>query len=98
MGGFLGFHVALFAGPLTAEAIVRITDRLTRAKRGRTMQIAVGAAMVVGMLPFALVNLPLLLGLSGDLPPEMAAVLFQPNPMMLIFMGIGVVTAAARLT
>jgi hypothetical protein len=32
------------------------------------------------------------------MPPEMALALFQPNPMMLIFMGIGVATAAARLT
>jgi len=98
MGGFLGFYVAFFAGPLTAEIIIRITDRLTRAKRGRAMQIVVGAAMVAGMLPFALFNLPLLLGLLAEVPPEMALGLFQPNPMMLIFMGIGVATAAARLT
>jgi hypothetical protein len=98
MGGFLGFYVAFFAGPLTAEIIIRITDRLTRAKRGRAMQITVGAAMVAGMLPFALLNLPLLLGLLADMPPEVAVSLFQPNPMMLIFMGIGVATAAARLT
>jgi hypothetical protein len=98
MGGFLGFYVAFFAGPLTAEIIIRITDRLTRAKRGRAMQIVVGAAMVAGMLPFALLNLPLLLGLLAEVPPEVALGLFQPNPMMLIFMGIGVATAAARLT
>jgi hypothetical protein len=98
MGGFLGFYVAFFAGPLTAEIIVRITDRLTRAKRGRPMQIAVGAAMVAGMLPFALLNLPLLLGLLAEVQAEVALGLFQPNPMMLIFIAIGVATAAARLT
>jgi hypothetical protein len=97
MGGFFGFYVAFFAGPLTAEIIIRITDRLTRAKRGPAMQIVVGAAMVAGMLPFALLNLPLLLGLLAGVPPEVALGLFQPNPMMLIFMGIGVATAAARL-
>src|SRR5207253_10602376 len=88
MGGFLGFYVAFFAGPLTAEIIIRITDRLTRAKRGRAMQIVVGAALVAGMLPFALLNLPLVLGLVAEMPPELAVGLFQPNPMMLIFMGI----------
>ena len=94
----MGFYIALFIAPLTAEIIVRVTDRLTRAKRGRSMQVAVGVAMVAGMLPFALVNLPVLFGLIGDLPEELAPILFQPNPMMLIFMGIGVATAAARLT
>jgi hypothetical protein len=95
--GYMGFYVALFIALLTAEIIVRVTDRLTRAKRGRSMQVAVGVAMVAGMLPFALVNLPVLLGLIDDLPEELAPVLFQPNPMMLIFLCIGVATAAARL-
>jgi hypothetical protein len=97
MDGYLGFYVALFVAPLTAEIIVRVTDRLTRAKRGRSMQVAVGVAMVAGMLPFALVNLPVLFGMFGDLPEELAPALFQPNPMVLVFLCIGVATAAARL-
>jgi hypothetical protein len=96
-GGYMGFYIALFIAPLTAEIIVRVTDRLTRAKRGRSMQVAVGVAMVAGMLPFALVNLPVLFGLIGDLPEELAPILFQPNPMMLVFLCIGVATAATRL-
>jgi len=43
-------------------------------------------------------GLALLLGLFAEVPPEVALGLFQPNPMMLIFMGIGVATAAAGLT
>jgi hypothetical protein len=97
MAGFLGFYVAFFAGPLTAEIIIRITDRLTRAKRGRAMQLTVAVAMVVAILPLALFNLPLL-GLSSQISPEIAIGLFQPNPMLLIYMGIGVATAVARLT
>jgi hypothetical protein len=96
MGGFLGFYLAFFAGPLTAEVIIRITDRLTRAKRGRAMQITVAVAMVIAILPLALFNLPLL-GLSSQISPEIAIGLFQPNPMLLIYMGIGVATAVARL-
>jgi hypothetical protein len=93
----MGFYIALFIAPLTAEIIVRVSDRLTRAKRGRSMQLAVGVAMVAGMLPFALVNLPMLFGLLGDLPEELMPTLFQPNLMILLFLCIGVATAATRL-
>jgi hypothetical protein len=96
-GEYMGFYIALFIAPLTAEMIVRLSDRLTRGKRGLSMQLTVGAAMSVGMLPFALVNLPLLFGLMNDLPEELAPVVFQPNPMLLVFLCIAVATAAARL-
>jgi hypothetical protein len=106
MGGFLGFYVAFFAGPMTAEVIVRILDRLTRAKRGRAMQIVVAAAMVLAILPVALLW-PLLMALFlmagapnaaagvGEMAP---ALLSQVNGMMLIYMLIAVATAVARLT
>jgi hypothetical protein len=42
------------AGPAIAEFIVRVVDRVTRLKRGRPMQVAVGVAIVLGTLPFAL--------------------------------------------
>jgi hypothetical protein len=106
MGGFVGFYVAFFAGPMVAEVIVRIIDRLTRAKRGRAMQIVVATAMVLAILPFALLW-PLLMtlflasggpdaaaGMSGMAP----ALLSQVNGMMLIYMAIAVATAVARLT
>jgi len=96
-GGYMGFYIALFVAPLMAEIIVRLTDRLTRAKRGRSMQVAVGVAMIAGMLPFALINLPVLFGLMNDLPEELAPALYQPNPMMLVFLCIAVATAATRL-
>ena len=44
------------SGPAIAEFIVRIVDRVTKPKRGRPMQITVGAAMVVGTLPLVLIN------------------------------------------
>lgn len=61
--GFFGLIIIFMAGPAIAEFIVRIVDRVTRLKRGRPMQIAVGAAIVLGTLPVALLfgNLLLLL-------------------------------------
>lgn len=59
LGGFFGLIIIFMAGPAIAEFIVRIVDRFTRLKRGRPMQVAVGIAMVLGTLPFALLN-PLL--------------------------------------
>jgi hypothetical protein len=57
--GFFGLIIIFMAGPAIAEFIVRIVDYVTKLKRGRPMQIAVGAAIAVGTLPFALAN-PLL--------------------------------------
>lgn len=58
--GFFFFFIMIIVGPMIAEVIVRVVDRVTGLKRGRTMQITVGVAMALGALPFALVN-PLLL-------------------------------------
>jgi hypothetical protein len=52
--GFFGLFIIFFAGPAIAEFIVRVVDWATKLKRGRPMQIAVGAAIVVGTLPFVL--------------------------------------------
>lgn len=52
--GFFGFFIIFMVGPAIAEFIVRVVDRVTKLKRGRPMQIAVGSAVVVGTLPFAL--------------------------------------------
>jgi hypothetical protein len=52
--GFFGLIIIFMAGPAIAEFIVRVVDRVTKLKRGRPMQIAVGIAIVIGTLPFAL--------------------------------------------
>jgi hypothetical protein len=52
--GIFGLFIIFFAGPAIAEFIVRVVDWATKLKRGRPMQIAVGAAIVVGTLPFVL--------------------------------------------
>jgi hypothetical protein len=54
--GLFGFFIVFMAGPAIAEFIVRIIDRVTKLKRGRSMQITVGIAMVVGTLPLVLFN------------------------------------------
>jgi hypothetical protein len=59
--GFFAFLIVLFVAPLVAELVIRLTDRLTRTKRGRRMQIAVGAGMALGALPWLLASLNLFL-------------------------------------
>ena len=54
--GLFGFFIVFMAGPAIAEFIVRIVDRVTKLKRGRSMQIAVGVAMALGTLPLVLFN------------------------------------------
>lgn len=72
--GFFGLLIIFMAGPAIAESIVRIVDRVTRLKRGRPMQIAVGAAIALGTLPFVLLN-----------------------PLLILYLVLGVTTAVARL-
>jgi hypothetical protein len=72
--GFFGLIIIFMAGPAIAEFIVRIVDRVTKLKRGRPMQVTVGVAMVLGTLPFALLN-----------------------PLLLLYLALGVTTAVARL-
>ncbi len=56
LGGiFFGFILALIFGPMYAEFLIRVLDRIIRAKRGRQMQLAVGLGMALGALvPFVL--------------------------------------------
>jgi hypothetical protein len=54
--GFFGLIIIFAAGPAIAEFIVRVVDRVTKLKRGRPMQITVAIAIVLGTLPFALLN------------------------------------------
>lgn len=59
--GFFAFIVAFLLGPVVGDLLVRIIDRLTRAKRGRTVQLTVGLAYGAGIL-FMLCGLALALG------------------------------------
>ena len=74
--GFFGFIIIFLVGPAIAEFIVRVVDWATKLKRGRSMQITVATAIVVGTLPFVL--------LGGGL-------------LLLLYMGLAVTTAVARL-
>ncbi len=49
--GFFAIFIIIFAGPAIAELIVRVVDYVTKLKRGRPMQIAVGVGIALGMLP-----------------------------------------------
>jgi len=52
LGGFFAFIILFMVSPAIAEFIVRVVDRVTKAKRGRTMQATVGIAIALGTLPF----------------------------------------------
>lgn len=47
-GGIFSLFILLFVGPAIAELIVRAVERTTRMKRGREMQIAVSASILLG--------------------------------------------------
>lgn len=49
-----GLILTLLAGPFSGELTVRLCDRLTHAKRGWPMQLAVGLALALGGLPLLL--------------------------------------------
>ena len=108
--GFLGFYIAVLAGPLVSAGLVMLTDRLTRAKRGRAIQIAAGAATVAGMLPVVLFRSILLVSFQASLGPELLAMMAEANgqtiwtlalasidPAMVLFAGITAISAMYRL-
>lgn len=55
--GFLGLLLTLFFASLTAELLIRMLDYVTRAKRGKAMQVTVGISIGVGTLPLLLLVL-----------------------------------------
>ncbi|KAB8142097.1 hypothetical protein F8S13_16285 [Chloroflexia bacterium SDU3-3] len=81
IGGWIGWILLLMVGPGIAELIVRIVDWVTHAKRGRAMQITVGAAIVLATLPV------IALGVIFDAAPIT----------LLLYMILAVVTTSARL-
>lgn len=59
--GFFVFLIIIFAAPALAELVIRISDRLTKNKRGRPMQVGVGVGLALGALPWLLLSLNLFL-------------------------------------
>ncbi|MFO7166752.1 MAG: hypothetical protein DIU80_001875 [Chloroflexota bacterium] len=59
--GFFVFLIIIFLAPAVAELVIRIADRLTKTKRGRPIQVAVGVGFALGALPWLLVSLNLFL-------------------------------------
>ncbi|MEN9934146.1 MAG: hypothetical protein RLZZ387_725 [Chloroflexota bacterium] len=53
----IGLILTFFAGPFTGELAVRAVERLARGKRGRPMQVAVGAGLALGAAPLLLMSL-----------------------------------------
>jgi len=66
------FFIVLLAGPAIGGVIGRVIFTLTRKRRGRYIPIVVGAGIVLGALPFVLVN-PLSVGLYLVLATGVAA-------------------------
>jgi hypothetical protein len=59
--GFFVFLIIIFLAPAVAELVLRIADRFTKTKRGRSMQVAVGVGFALGTLPWLLLSLNLFL-------------------------------------
>jgi hypothetical protein len=59
--GFFVFLIVIFAAPAVAELVIRVSDRLTKTKRGRTMQIALGVGFALGAVPWLLLSLNIFL-------------------------------------
>lgn len=106
--GFYSFCIAGFIGTMMGGLLVRVLDRVTRAKRGRAIQITVGVALVLGMLPALLFGSLLPLLLSAGLPATVS--MFQmgaeplwfylmagANPVIALYMIVTVVAAMYRL-
>lgn len=78
---FFGFFVAILLGPVAGDLLVRLADRFTRNKRGRSLQLTVGGCYTLGALP-----LTMLIVLVGGLPLA-----------LMIFTIAAAVTAVTRL-
>ncbi len=92
--GFFSFIVAFLLGPVAGDLLVRLLDRVTRAKRGRTMQLAVGLAYGAGIV-FMICGLALALGILS--PLFVGQMLFSLPLGHYLFSAIAIITALTRL-
>ncbi len=60
-GGLLFFFLAFMFASIMSNILVRLIDRVTHAKRGKAMQIAVGVGIGLGAAPFLLIFSSLML-------------------------------------
>lgn len=72
------FLIAFFLSPAAGGLIGRVVWRLTGKRRGRHTAIVVGANVVVGALPFFLVN-PLTIGIYLVMATGTAVAQFRPR-------------------
>lgn len=92
--GMFSFIIAFFLGPALGELLVRLLDRLTRAKRGRSLQVTVGVAYGLGVL-LLVVGLA---SVGGMLSLIVVGMLLFSLPLGLyLLIGMAMVTAVARL-
>ncbi|GAB4174797.1 MAG: hypothetical protein Fur005_36690 [Roseiflexaceae bacterium] len=65
----IGLILAIMAGPAAGELTVRLSDRITKSRRGRGMQFAIGGGLLAGMLPmlFFMILAPSLMSLIAGL-------------------------------
>jgi hypothetical protein len=59
--GFFVFLIIIFLAPAVAELVIRMSDRLTKTKRGRQIQVAFGVGFALGALPWILLSFNLFL-------------------------------------
>jgi hypothetical protein len=85
LGGWF-IILSFFIAPAAAEMVVRLLDKVTHAKRGREMQLAVGIAYTLGAAPWVLLPLLAFGFVPGLLPLG-----------LIVFTVIAVVTLVARL-
>lgn len=60
---FISFILAFVLAPIVGEGLVRVLDRLTKAKRGKKIQLTVGISLGLGAAPWLLLVLPSFSGL-----------------------------------
>lgn len=82
MIGFFGLFAAFLLGPVVGDLLVRLSDRLTRNKKGRPMQLALAGCYALGASP-----LFLLLVLVGGL-----RLLFSAGVLALILFTVTAIT------
>jgi hypothetical protein len=107
--GWWGFYWGFFFGPLAGEFIVRILDRAPQAKRGKSIQITVAMAMILGAVAGASIGYALILALDVGFSPALFALLTEVvegipayatiliDPGFLFFEVVAILTAVIRL-